>query len=125
MEINIPFRVYQLLLDAPTLYELAGINIPYRVDGKSLLALFEPGKKWRDHILLEGWPPRGVWAAVHTDRYVYGETEDDLSEFYDLQVDPYQMDNRINNPAYQDIIAKISCANNSWRKSPDFRRPAI
>ena len=92
---------------APTLYELAGINIPYRVDGKSLLDLFEPGKKWRDHILLEGWPPRGVWAAVHTDRYVYGETEDDLSEFYDLKVDPYQMDNQIDNPAYQDIIAKM------------------
>lgn len=92
---------------APTLYELAGLPIPYRVDGMSLVNLFEPNKNWRDHILLEAWPPRGVWAAVHTGRYVYGETENDLSEFYDLEVDPYQMENQINNPEYQDIIAKL------------------
>lgn len=92
---------------APMMYKLAGINIPYRVDGQSLTDLFKPNKKWRDHILLEAWPPRGAWAAIHTDRYVYGETEDDLSEFYDLKVDPYQLDNQINNPAYQDIIAQM------------------
>jgi len=92
---------------APTLYELAGINIPYRVDGKSLLDLFEPGQKWRDHILLEAWPPRGIWSAIHTGRYVYAETEEDLSEFYDLDVDPYQLNNQIGNPAYQDIIADL------------------
>lgn len=92
---------------APTMYQLAGLSIPYRVDGQSLADLFKPNKKWRDQILLEAWPPRGAWAAVHTDQYVYGETQDDLSEFYDLKVDPYQMDNQINNPAYQDIIAKM------------------
>ena len=92
---------------APTLYELAGIRIPYRVDGRSLLDLFKPGGKWRDRILLEAWPPRGFWSANHTGRYVYAETEGDLSEFYDLEVDPYQLDNQIDNPDYQDIIAKM------------------
>jgi arylsulfatase A-like enzyme len=92
---------------APTLYQLAGINIPYRVDGTSLLKLFEPNSKWRDHILLEAWPPRGEWAAIHTDRYVYAETQNDLSEFYDLETDPYQLENQINNPAYKDIIAEM------------------
>lgn len=93
---------------APTLYELAGINIPYRVDGQSLVDLFNPNKKWRDHILLEAWPPRGVWTAVHSGRYVYAETEGDLSEFYDLEVDPYQLENQINNPDYQDVIADMN-----------------
>lgn len=92
---------------APTMYELAGIRIPYRVDGDSLVDLFTPGKKWRDHILLEAWPPRGVWSVIHTGRYVYAETEGDLSEFYDLEVDPYQLDNQIDNPAYQDMIADM------------------
>jgi N-acetylglucosamine-6-sulfatase len=92
---------------APTLYQLAGINIPYRVAGTSLLKLFEPNSKWRDHILLEAWPPRGEWTAIHTDRYVYAETQNDLSEFYDLETDPYQLDNQINNPAYKDIIAEM------------------
>jgi arylsulfatase A-like enzyme len=92
---------------APTMYQLAGLSIPYRVDGTSLVNLFDANKKWRDHILLEAWPPRGVWAAVRTDRYVYGETENDLSEFYDLQLDPYELENQINNPAYMDIIAKM------------------
>ncbi len=92
---------------APTMYQLAGLSIPYRVDGRSLTDLFKPNKKWRDHILLEAWPPRGVWAAIHTGRYVYAETEGDLSEFYDLEVDPYQLENQIDNPEYQDIIAGL------------------
>lgn len=92
---------------APTMYELAGLGIPYRVDGESLVNLFKPNKKWRERLLLEAWPPRGVWSAIHTGRYVYAETEGDLSEFYDLEVDPYQMDNQIDNPEYQDIIADM------------------
>lgn len=92
---------------APTMYDLAGIPIPYRVDGRSLLDLFRPVRTWRDHILLEAWPDRGTWAAIHTGRYVYAETEGDLSEFYDLETDPYQLESQINNPAYQGIIADL------------------
>ena len=94
---------------APTLYQLAGIPIPAKVDGESLAGLLQNKSKenWREGILIEGWPGRGVYAAYHTGNYVYVETAGDKSEFYDLQKDPYQMDNAIDNPEYQPLIEQM------------------
>jgi arylsulfatase A-like enzyme len=92
---------------APTIYELSDTPIPGTVDGMSMVKLLSGTGDWRDHILLEAWPDRGHWTAVHTGQYVYIETDNDLSEFYDLAADPYQMDNRINDPGYQSIIQEL------------------
>ena len=89
---------------APTVLELANIPIPESMDGLSLVSLLSGNLNWREGILLEGWPPRGTYTAIHTKRYVYVETIDEISEFYDLQTDPYQLENLIDDPAYQDII---------------------
>jgi len=89
---------------APTIYDLAGIPFPENVDGKSLVSLLRGDENWREGILIEGWPGRGVYAAYHTGRYVYIETMGTVSEFYDLDNDPYQMTNAIDNPEYQQII---------------------
>jgi arylsulfatase A-like enzyme len=91
---------------APTIYQLAGLPIPANVDGTSLVQLFQGGP-WRDHILLEGWPERGYWAGIHTQRYAYFETQDDSSELYDLQTDPFQLHNLIGDSAYQTFIAGL------------------
>jgi len=92
---------------APTVLDLANIPIPASMDGLSLVGLLSGSTNWREGVLLEGWPPRGVYTAVHTNRYVYAETIDDKSEFYDLQTDPYQLDNMIDDPAYQDEIKHL------------------
>jgi len=89
---------------APTVLDLANLPIPASMDGLSLVSLLSGNADWREGVLLEGWPPRGVYAAVHTNRYVYAETIGDKSEFYDLQNDPYQLENLIDDPAYQDLI---------------------
>jgi arylsulfatase A-like enzyme len=92
---------------APTIYELSETPIPETVDGLSLVSLLRNEGDWRDHILLEAWPDRGHWTAIHTGQYVYIETENDLSEFYDLAVDPYEMESLLNDPSYQAIIAEL------------------
>ena len=92
---------------APTIYELSETPIPATADGLSLLNLLQGKDEWRSHLLLEAWPERGHWTAVHTGRYVYIETDDDLSEFYDLATDPYEMDSRLNDPEYQSIIFEL------------------
>ncbi|HKI54561.1 MAG TPA: sulfatase [Anaerolineales bacterium] len=89
---------------APTVLDLAGIPIPDSMDGLSLVSLLSGDMSWREGILLEGWPPRGTYSVVHTKRYVYAETVNQKSEFYDLQIDPYQMENLIDDPAYQALI---------------------
>jgi arylsulfatase A-like enzyme len=89
---------------APTILDLANIPIPESMDGLSLVSLLSGNTDWREGILLEGWPPRGIYTAIHTKRYVYVETIEEKSEFYDLQTDPYQLENLIDDPAYQDLI---------------------
>lgn len=92
---------------APTIYELSETAAPGNVDGRSLVALLGGADDWRDHILLEAWPDRGAWAAIHTGDSIYIETVDDLTEFYDLTRDPFQMENAVNDPQYRDVIAKL------------------
>ena len=91
---------------APTIYELSETAVPETVDGVSLVKLFR-GQVWRSAILLEAWPDRGHWAAIHTGDAVYIETDNDLPEYYDLTVDPFQIENSINDPKYQSTIAQL------------------
>ena len=62
---------------------------------------------WRDNILIESWPERGYWAGIRTDHFVYVETEGDTSELYDLQTDPFELNNLINDPQYQSMITDL------------------
>lgn len=91
---------------APTLYDLAGIPTPPGVDGMSLAKLLKHDGNWREGILLEGWPGRGNYTAVRTQNYVYAETEGDIPEFYNLQLDPFEMKNVAAEPQYKDLIAQ-------------------
>lgn len=92
---------------APTIYELAKIPIPKNVDGLSLVPLLKGTNDWRESLLIEGWPPRGIFAALHTGRYVYAETIGDRAEFYDLDLDPYELNNLIDDPIYTELISKF------------------
>lgn len=98
---------------APTIYELTGIAEHPDVDGRSLVPMLAgdlDAEQWREGVLLEGQPVRydgPKYSGFHTGRYVYLEYEGDLSEFYDLEVDPYQLDNQIDNPAYAVIVEDL------------------
>jgi arylsulfatase A-like enzyme len=91
---------------APTIYELAGLPIPPEVDGRSLLALFQP-QPWRTELLIEAWPPNQSYSAVHTDRYVYVETENDRAELYDLLNDPHQLQNSADDPNNAALVGDL------------------
>jgi len=92
---------------APTIYELSETKMPDVIDGLSLVNLLTGNGDWRSSLLLEAWPDRGNWVSMHTEQYVYIETENDKPEFYDLAVDPYEMDNAIDDPQYQSIILEL------------------
>jgi arylsulfatase A-like enzyme len=92
---------------APTIYELSETRMPKVIDGSSFVNLLTGSGEWRSKLLLEAWPDRGHWTAVHTGQYVYIETVDDSSEFYNLINDPFEMENAINDPQYQSIIAEL------------------
>jgi arylsulfatase A-like enzyme len=87
---------------APTYAALAGVAPPSFVDGRSLLPLFSgaPPARWRQSLLLESQPPEvnsiylsysGLRTAQRQSFVLYNSGE---AEYYDLRLDPYQLQNR-------------------------------
>ena len=81
---------------APTIAELAGTDLP-KAEGKSLLPLLSGDQvRWRHALLIEHMKmtnPVPTYCAVRTDRYLYATYVTGEEELYDLQEDPYELDN--------------------------------
>ncbi|MGI0015924.1 MAG: sulfatase-like hydrolase/transferase, partial [Nitrososphaera sp.] len=74
----------------PTFLELAGANADVEIDGRSLLPLInDPTIQWRNGFLIE----TTSYSAIHTDDYVYVYLKGGGREYYDLNNDPYQLQN--------------------------------
>jgi N-acetylglucosamine-6-sulfatase len=108
----------QLVLNidiAPTLYEMAGIQAPIDIHGKSLLpVLSNPDENLRNEFLAEYYlekctPLYAGWQAVRTDhwKYIRYPGLKGMDELYDLQVDPHEMINLFNLPAHQMTVKQM------------------
>jgi N-acetylglucosamine-6-sulfatase len=90
---------------APTFLELAGIAKPAQMQGQSFLPLLKGNTvAWRDKIFYEyyweqAFPQTPTTYAIRTDQYKYIAYNGiwDINELYDLQKDPYEMNNLIRN----------------------------
>jgi arylsulfatase A-like enzyme len=82
---------------APTILELAGVAAPDILEGRSLVSLMHGDSimDWRDGIGLEFWEADGnLWyKGVRTLDYKYIEWSTGEKELYDLQKDPYELEN--------------------------------
>jgi len=81
----------------PTLCELANIEKPAHLEGKSILPLIKNPKAQRDAAYLS-YGPQNI--AVQTERYRYIRYEDGSEELYDHQTDPHEWTNLANNSAH-------------------------
>lgn len=113
---------------APTILDLAGAKPLREPDGRSLVPLLtDRAARWGRAILLEGHAPatdlRAPYLGVHTGNAVYIEYDTGGSEYYDLSEDPWQLENRVLDPASQDEVARLrkllaelsSCVGDSCR----------
>jgi N-acetylglucosamine-6-sulfatase len=102
---------------APTLLELAGVPAPAGMHGRSFAPLLRAEKvDWRDDFLIEHFSdkvfPRlaGMgYQAVRTGRWKYIHYRDlqGMDELYDLRIDPYEMTNRIDDPAAETALGDL------------------
>jgi arylsulfatase A-like enzyme len=97
---------------APTFLELAGVKPPDDMQGVSLVPLLTGKKhgKWRDALYYHYYEYPAEHAVrkhygVRTDRYKLIHFYDDIDawELYDLQSDPHEMKNLIDDPAYDKV----------------------
>jgi len=97
-------RLQQMILNndlAPTFAQIAGIEPPRSVDGRSFLGLLDhPDRPWRRSMLIERrqmetheLAGNAVFDGLRTKRHTYVEYGTGERELYDLEADPYQLEN--------------------------------
>ncbi|GGC41775.1 acetylglucosamine-6-sulfatase [Parapedobacter defluvii] len=112
----------------PTILDLAGIAKPAQMQGDSFLPLLQnkPIEGWRNKVFYEyywewAFPQTPTIFAIRTDRYKYIFNQGiwDTNELYDLQTDPYEMNNLIRDPASQEIAGQLKKELWDWLESTD------
>jgi len=106
---------------AETFLDIAGASVPKEMQGVSLLSPIREAAKsggvpdnWRKSIYYHYYEYPGPHAVkrhygVRTDRYklMYFYYDIDEWELYDLENDPSEMNNIIDDPAYSEILAEL------------------
>lgn len=112
---------------APTFADLAGAEFP--ADGRSLVPLLggdEDLPLWRTSVLLERLPTQRGYQAIRTDTHKYVEYNNGEKELYDLEADPYELDNLYESAdpsLVKDLKARLealkSCSGEECREAED------
>lgn len=117
-----------------TIYELAGLDVPADLHGRSLLPIVTGNtpNDWRQSFLYEaptsqlGSQP--LW-AVRSERWKYIETRpsDDpgsmIQELYDLRSDSAEKTNLANTPKFQEVVAQLAKELQQHQKSLNSAEP--
>ena len=105
----------QLVLNldiTPTLLDIAKVQIPGEMQGISLQKTWNGSAEWREaiyyHFYEKGWGVSPHY-GIRTERYKLIHFYDliDSWELYDLQIDPNEMSNLIQDPEYAQIIEEL------------------
>jgi arylsulfatase A-like enzyme len=101
---------------AETFLEVAGVEVPADMQGRSLVSTLngETPKDWRDAIYYHYYEYPGAHSVkrhygLRTDRYTLTHFYYDIDEWelYDLKEDPLQLKSVYDDPAYADVQAKL------------------
>jgi uncharacterized sulfatase len=102
-------RIVEFVDLVPTLCDLAGLARPANLEGTSFAPLLEdPARPWKK-AAYTWFGNQGENRSVRTDRYKYAEWNykgQTIREFYDLQKDPWETVNLVDDPACAAQVAE-------------------
>jgi len=111
-------RLVSLLDMGPTFLDLAGTRFNHETDGTSLLDLCTGERAdWREDLMCEthGYGDDIVGRSIITDSYKYTATSGQTHELYDLQKDPYELTNLVDDPAHRDVRGDLRRRLTAWQ----------
>ena len=115
-EVNQYVRLMDLM---PTFVDWAGGEIPEKLDGNSIVPLLQNQvpEDWPDSVYAEHHGE--VWGyssqrMVKTDQWKYVMNAHDLDELYDLQKDPWEMKNIINEETFSTVLTEMKARMLGW-----------
>ena len=92
---------------ATTALDLAGLPVPEKHDGRSLMPLLrEPGAVWPDDLMCEFHGHRFLYSQrmVRWGHHKFIFNAPDEDELYDLVRDPHELTNLFDDPHYADVV---------------------
>jgi arylsulfatase A-like enzyme len=109
---------------APTLLNLCGVRIPPAMQGSDLSkVMLGQSPAGPDSAFFQIFGPYNGdetafgWRGVRTDRYMYARSRQRSWVLYDLERDPYERRNLVEDPAAATVRASLEKRLNSWMKS--------
>ena len=110
---------------APTILKLAGISETFNCSGYSLTQLTQDGQWPRQYVCTQtnGNELYGIQRSIKNKKYKLVYNGFDFDEFYDLQKDPDEMHNEINNEQYRDVIKEMY--RNLWQFAYEHKDTCI
>lgn len=116
----------------PTLLDLAGASaFPPQLMGKSLRPILgDASATVRDHVVSEciGPPEQRLGTGhrmVRTDRYKYMLSSSDEEAFFDLHSDPYELTNRVGDPALRAALDRHRRLLRDWMSAVGEKRVPV
>ena len=98
---------------APSLLDAAGLSFREKIDGRSFLDLFNNGSApWRTIVTAETNGHLAPWFGrmAVDQRYKFIYNKGDINELYDLETDPWELNNRIDDDTYTELINGFKAA---------------
>jgi len=128
-----PAEMVQTIDLAPTVLELAGVADTAPRQGRSLVPLLRGEEPpWRTAILLEYYSdtvfPRirnMGYQAIRTERHKYIRYLElpGMDELYDLQADPYELDNLIGSPRGSELLPAMQAQLERMQHETGYTQP--